>query len=456
MGQENEIDELFKRGLNDPEIPFNELDWAKMERKLDEKKKRKIIPLWVFAASGAAATVLIFLFWVLSGPAVSEKSSKDSLADHVAKPGIKKETPLQGADSANTSLAAELNRIQSTDSIKIKQPAPATEKFALSPFNTPADQIHVPSVSPVNPVNPPNPLRPVFIPLPGYAPARNSLAAGLEKNNMKLVFPLPVKIPEESNTPLSDSAILAQKAMALAMSKDPLERINHTDVVRSVQKKMDDALSTRPDLILSAMAAPDISSGQNNKSSRISSNLGVLATYALGSKFSLTSGAIYARKLYNSGGTAAGGSTYAPAAGAWEVKADCNVLDIPLNVNYKLINKKKLSVTVNTGLSSYFMLKEKYDYIVDQPGQPQQVTTTEYSNQNQHIFGIANLALSFDHQISQKLSVGVQPFAKLPLTGIGNNDVNLKSTGISFSLNIGLFPAKKPGKLAASRYSSLQ
>jgi len=454
MGRENEIDELFKRGLSDPEIPFNELDWARMERKLDEKKKRKIIPLWVFTASGIAAAVLIFLFWFLSGPSVSEKNSKDSLADHVAKPGLKKQTPLQGTDSANAGLAAELNGNRLTDSIKINQPAPANEEMALNPFNPPAEPIRAPSVNPVNP------LAPVFTPVPEYSPVQNSLAAGMEKNTIKIVSPSPVKAPEKLNMPLSDSAILAQKAMALAMSKDPLERINHTDIARSVQKKMDGALSTQPSLILSAMAAPDISSGQNNKSSKVSSNLGVLATYALGSKFSVTSGAIYARKLYNSGGTTAGGggSIYTPATGPgeWEVKADCNVLDIPLNVNYKLMNKKKLSVSVNTGLSSYFMLKEKYDYIVDQPGQPQQVTTTEFSNQNQHIFGIANVSVSFDHQISQTLSVGVQPFAKLPLTGIGNNDVNLKSAGVSFSLNIGLFPAKKPGKLAANRYSSLQ
>jgi hypothetical protein len=425
MGTENEIDQLFKRGLNDPEIPFNELDWAKMERKLDEKKKRRIIPFWVLTASGIAAALLIFLFWFLSGPSVFEKSKKNGLADQTVKPGIKKQIPVQGLDS--------IGRVRSTDSIKINRPVPVDGGVAAA--------------------NVPN-----FIPLPDYPPAQNPLAGGaVEKNKIKIVSPFPVTVPERLNTPLSDSAVLAQKAMALALSKDPLEKLNPKNITRSVQKKMDDALSRQHSLILSAMAAPDISSGPSNKSAKISSNLGMLATYALGSKFSVTSGAIYARKYYNSGGSlAAGGSNYSPGTGAgdWEVKADCSVLDIPLNVNYKLLNKKRMSVSVNTGLSSYFMLKEKYDYTVDQPGQPVQETITEFSNQNQHIFGIANVSVSFDHKVSQTLSVGVQPFVKLPLTGIGNNDVNLRSTGVSFSLNIGLFPAKKPGKLAANRYSS--
>jgi hypothetical protein len=471
MGTENEIDQLFKRGLNDPEIPFNELDWEKMERKLDEQKKRRIIPFWIFAGSGIAAALLIFLFWFLSGPSVFEKSLKNPLTDHVTKPDVSNETPLPGTDAVNGVQSAEISGSQSTDSIKINQPAhvnqpapvqPATESEklasnAVNPVNVPfANPLNIPSVKPVSPANTAD-----LTLLPNSTAAQNALAAGItERNRIKVISPPPVKVPERLNAPLTDSAVLAQKAMALALSKDPLEKINHTEVARSVQKNMDNVLSQQHNLILSAMAAPDITSGPANKSAKISSNLGMLATYALGSKFSVTSGAIYAKKYYNSGGTtgAVNGSRYTPSTPAtdWEVKADCNVLDIPLNVNYKVMNRKKLSVSVNTGLSSYFMLKEKYDYVVDQPGQPQQVTTTEFTNQNQHIFGVANVSVSFDHHISETLSVGVQPFAKLPLTGIGNNDVNLKSTGISFSLNIGLFPAKKPGKVAANRrYSSL-
>ncbi|WP_449436786.1 hypothetical protein [Pedobacter steynii] len=40
MEKDNGIDKLFRDGLNDPEIPFNELDWAKMEQKLDAKAKK--------------------------------------------------------------------------------------------------------------------------------------------------------------------------------------------------------------------------------------------------------------------------------------------------------------------------------------------------------------------------------------------------------------------------------
>lgn len=435
MEPENEIDQLFKRGLNDPEIPFNELDWSKMQRKLDEKKKRRILPFWLYTASGIAAALLIFLFWFLSGPSVFEKRIKTPLVARKAKSGTVNQLPAVGADTikaerlAGTGAAAPLkNEETATNNIEAGPDGDVPAVYVSSmPSQTPASVDLKTVVVPYTPV----PFKP----------------------------PVVVKTPEALNSPLTDSAILARKAMALALSKDPLEKINHNEIAKSVQKKMDGAFAQRPGLILSALAGPDITSGPSNtnKSAKISSNLGVLATYALGSKFSLTSGAVYAKKYYNYGAGSDGSNVYAPSAGSsdWEVKADCNVLDIPVNVNYKVLDKKKFSVSVNTGLSSYFMLKEKYDYVVDKPGEAQQVTTTEFSNQNQHILGVANISVSFDHRISNNLSVGVQPFAKLPLTGIGNYDVSLKSTGVAFSLNIGLFPSKKPGKLAANRYSSL-
>lgn len=438
MEKEDDVDQLFKRGLSDPEIPFNELDWDKMARKLDAQEKKRVIPLWIFTASGIAAVLTIFLFWIFSAPVDSSKQQiENSVVERAPKPGAKNEELLR-----NGSLPKIKDSLQTADK------GNAIEKLGsihLGPLGIVTTQKSSSAGEGIS------------------GNDRTIDAASLVSTNERSPYTInpgnvttPVKpvIPQQPVIPLTESELLEKKANALAQSKDPLERINHNEVARSVQQKMESVMAQDHHLILSAMAAPDITSGPSSKSAKISSNLGMLATYALGSKFSLTSGAIYSKKYYNSGGSTSN-SIYSPkTATDWEVKADCNVLDIPLNVNYKLMNKKSLAVSVNTGLSSYFMLKEKYQYITGSASGAQEISNTEFDNKNQHIFGIANVSVSFDHQISQNLSVGVQPFAKLPLTGIGNNDVNLKSTGVSFSISIGLFPAKKPGKLAANRYSS--
>jgi len=444
MGTENDIDRLFKSGLSDPEIPFNEGDWEKLAHRLDKKKSR-IVPFWIFTAGGIAAALLIFLFWFLSvPPAIKEKEGNPPV--------------IANADTINTNrqirsgidITTNANEERSHPELNFRKPNTEVAQLKANNVQLPASRlsalvVETPTLKGTTPVST---LITDILDLRqiGMPPFIRRSATPSASTNSALNIP---------QTYESDSAALVRKANALAQSKDPLEKLGrkNKEIERSVQKKMENAFAKENSLILSAMAAPDITYGQANKDTKISSNLGMLATYALGSKFSLTSGAIYAKKLYNSGGTISQAAYPTGPAAEWDVYADCRVLDIPVNVNYKLLNKKNLSVSVNTGLSSYFMLKEKYTYTSYQPGQAEQVSTQEFSNQNKHLFGIANVSLSFDHKVSQSLSIGVQPFAKLPLTGIGNNDVSLKSAGVSFSLNIGLFPAKKPGKYAATRFA---
>ena len=438
MENENDIDQLFKNGLSDPEIPFNELDWEKMERKLDGTgEKKRLIPMWLYTATGIAAVLAVVLFWLLSAPVkINKKGGEELSSVKPVKPGIKKR------EQENIKQDLKMN------------PADQGQKFYSQlqtagnvSGRTAAKGLIAEQESTVSP-------------LLSVVTANDGINSGIHQMRPQINLQVSSTLAHSdkdaadvSTAAEHDRLALEKKANALAQSKDPLEKITATEIARSVQKNMETALAPRNTLILSAMAAPDISTAKPSKSSKISSNLGMLATYAFSPKFSLTSGAIYAKKYYNSAGTAPQDNPYA-AAQDWEVDADCNVLDIPLNVNYKLLNKKRLSVSVNTGLSSYFMLKEKYEFITGAPGAGQQVSTLEVQNQNKHLFGIANVSVSFDHRINESFSVGVQPFAKLPLTGIGNGNVDLKSVGVSFSLNIGLFPVKKTGKYAAVKYSA--
>jgi hypothetical protein len=438
MEEENDLDQLFKRGLNDPEIPFNELDWEKMERKLDAKEKKRIVPLWLITASGIAAVLAIFLSWYFLAPVPADKNElKNPVTDHPVKPGTKKENPVvkpgPGVEQQDTS----------GQRVIIGQPSTGyalhTEKIITRPVVPIADNQGFPVNSDEKPAQDIGELTPLYVP---FQPL---LRSGLPKGNITaLVLPM-VKPGVKQPVQETDSSLLAKKANALANSKDPFGRIDPAAVARNVKKKMETDLAQQHNLILSAMAGPDISSAKTTTSTKVSSNLGMLATYAFTPKISVTSGAMYANKLYNYSYTSGNSGR------EWEVDANCDVLDIPVNVNYKLLNKKSISVSINTGLSSYFMLKEKYDYTSGEPGAEQRNSTVNISNENQHIFGVANVSVTFDHQISRNLSVGVQPFAKVPLTGIGFTDANLKSAGVAFSLNIGLFPAKKPGKYAANR-----
>ncbi|ATP57358.1 hypothetical protein CPT03_13185 [Pedobacter ginsengisoli] len=395
MEKDNGIDKLFRDGLNDPEIPFKELDWAKMEQKLDAKAKKRIVPFWLVASSGIAAALIVGLFWYFSG---SEKIVKEPKKVEIVE--SKKEKPVNNkplVTNTDTSTVVKTNPeavvVEPGIELPVKQ---MDQEYVKTPkvINRDQDLINTPDTSSVK------------------EDKKQELIA-------KAVSP---KTEDKQTVAPIDSLLPDKKSEVLVHNNEPATKIT----------------GKRSALTLSIMAAPDISSSNLNVDTKISSNIGVLATYAITDKISVTTGAVYSRKLYNYGGVGSAGTAY--MKNAWQVNADCIVLDVPLNVNYTFLKRRNFSVGVNSGLSSYFMLNEKYKYITGPQGGTQKVTELEIKNQNQHIFGVANLSLSFERRITNSLSFGVQPFIKLPLTGIGNGNARLKSTGIAFSLNLGLFP----------------
>jgi len=62
MSERKNIDRLFQEKFKDFEVDPSEDIWVNIETKLDEKKKRRVIPFW-WKFSGVAAVLLIG-FWI--------------------------------------------------------------------------------------------------------------------------------------------------------------------------------------------------------------------------------------------------------------------------------------------------------------------------------------------------------------------------------------------------------
>ncbi len=123
------------------------------------------------------------------------------------------------------------------------------------------------------------------------------------------------------------------------------------------------------------------------------------------------------------------------------VSAVCDVIDVPLTASYTVLKSKKVKFNVSAGLSSYFMLKEKYTFDYAGGGSydgNQKSAVYEVSGENQHIFGVADFSISIEKKVNDKINVGVKPFVKLPLTGIGYGNVDLESKGVAFTLGVSL------------------
>jgi len=189
-------------------------------------------------------------------------------------------------------------------------------------------------------------------------------------------------------------------------------------------------------LFISASVGPDVGAVGGNVG-KIMPVYGLGLGYAFNDRVSIQTGFYSARKIY----TADADDYNAP--GWWwqfyptleKVDADCKVYEIPLLVNYNFSTNKKRNWFGTFGLSSYIMKEEKYTYHYKTgTGQPA-ARNWEYYNENKHYFSVITLAGGYERKISNKFSVSLSSYLKLPWQGVGFGKVKLNSAGALLSAN---------------------
>lgn len=184
-------------------------------------------------------------------------------------------------------------------------------------------------------------------------------------------------------------------------------------------------------LRLALVAAPDMTTVKFKNPDAISANAGIMIGLPLTNRLSLVTGAVWANKVYS-----ATPGDYNPGADYWQgktiptaIEARCRVLDLPLNLEYRLLQHQKSTLALQAGLSSYIMLDEKYTYLYGS-GYGTYEKVWEVRNQNKHWFKVQNISVSYTYQLMPALYIGAEPFVKIPLADIGAGNVKLSSAGV--------------------------
>ncbi|MBI2282878.1 MAG: outer membrane beta-barrel protein [Bacteroidetes bacterium] len=172
-------------------------------------------------------------------------------------------------------------------------------------------------------------------------------------------------------------------------------------------------------------------------------NIGLLAGYHINNRWSVHTGAIYTQKNYK-----VAGADFTAPKGTWisyykleDVTGYCRMWEVPLLARYTMGNTANKSSFLSAGLSSYFMTRENYDYFYYYNGQP--VTrNSSLNSSDKHILSIVHLSAGFEKQLSKKWAIQVEPYAKLPLGGVGFGNISLSSFGLNLLLQHRQ-PAKK-------------
>jgi len=196
-------------------------------------------------------------------------------------------------------------------------------------------------------------------------------------------------------------------------------------------------------------AGPDVSAAGADKLGRTKLLAGLGFQYTIKDRFSIRTGFYSSRKVYS----ASAAEYHAPPAFYTyypyleKVDADCKVYEIPLSVTYNFSRSARKNWFVSTGLSSYLMKKETYNYYYKTS--PTGTTRTrEYTllDQNKHYFSVMTISGGYQRTINKSISLTAEPYVKLPLSGVGYGKVDLNSAGIMFTLGIKPFHQKKEKK----------
>jgi len=386
--EENNMDKLFKNGLKNPEMPFEEADWIAMEKKLDAKKAKKVRFIWIAALSAAAAVILTF-FIAIWLPAPFNKPHVDV---------VKKQ------DSVKKKISPQIPALPST-----KQ---AT--------------IHADSTD-----------RGLFVEQRSVESLEQELNGHPDKNyDLLYKDTLLAQVQTKSYTLRSANEFMLIPAYTERISRPVIEPSKEKILGREHKSSY-----------LTILVAPDLTSVQGAGNQQFSPNIGVLYTKSLSKKLSVSGGLLYARKNYNSPF-----SFYRPkiqrdyGVTPSQVDAACDVLDVPIEFNYQVFNKGTTKIKVSAGASSYFMLREKYRFSYNTKDaygakntyNNSMPSTYEVKGQNNHLLGVASLSATLEHQINNNTVIGIRPFIKLPMTGIGYGQTKLESKGLAVSVSFKL------------------
>ena len=239
-----------------------------------------------------------------------------------------------------------------------------------------------------------------------------------------------IGLPIDTGNNVTDSSINTAKdstPVSIMNVQEPIT-ISTKDSIASKNKKEKAAFSW------AVVAGIDATTVKFRYTDRASLSGGVLIGYHFNRHWSIHTGGLYTRKNYKMAG-----NDFKAPTGSWvanykleTVDGFCTMWEIPLLARYTFDTKTKNRAFISGGLSSYLMTRENYNYFYYFNGSPVR-RNANYPDGKTHPFSILKLSAGWIRETHKSSSLVVEPFANLPLSGLGFGSAKLSSFGIYFS-----------------------
>jgi hypothetical protein len=260
--------------------------------------------------------------------------------------------------------------------------------------------------------------------------AKENSQTSFSKNTNTPIPPsnLPTEVPENNPAAVLDSIVTSSISQP-ATTNPNLDQEKASSII------LKNKSNTEKGFFIGLTAGIDASTVHFNYKEDFGYNIGGIIGYRFNQHFSIKTGGIYTQKKYKMNG-----ADFHPPKGSWvsnfkmeTVTGSCDMWDIPLIGTYHFKYNGKGNYFASLGTSSYFMKKENYSFLYYVNNQTYN-RSASYPSTDQHIFALVHISGGIEKPIGKHLTGIIEPYAKIPMSGVGFGSIELSSFGVNFSL----------------------
>lgn len=294
------------------------------------------------------------------------------------------------------------------------------------------------------------PLAPVNAPInngnalagqPNGSTTDTSKSAFVSSDSSSSRFSSQQTLQNQFHSSMQSGEIAITQSDTASVEKDNSEITGANDSVREVSSPIPETEKKNKQVSrfsVGVIFAPEFSTTRLSRYSRPGESLGLRIGYQFTNRFTVSTGVIRSAKKYKGDG-----NEYSPNPGYWKnrtngiipekISGQCLVLEIPLDIQFDVIQAPKSRLFVSTGISSYLMLDQYYKYNFESPN-PGADNDWETSDAETYWFSIGMISAGYERYLNRSLALGIEPYLKVSLAEIGWPNIKLFSTGAYVTL----------------------